>query len=527
MFCAVVSPDYRLQAALRYRAELWNQPVAVVEGIIEEAADGATQKSQKGRAAKPVEPVVVELTPAAARAGVEVGMSPNQALARCMELQLLGRAAAAEESLAQTLLGFAGSISAYVEQTAQNICTLDLQGCRVADSMGWAAWGEMLVQRLESLQLRGRLGFAENPDLALLAARSTHEAQPVRVVDDAPAFLGGLPLGMLEPAPGMASVLENWGIATLGELTRLRKDDVAARLGPEGVLLWEQASGRSTRLLRLVRPPVCYEEAFDFEYELDTAQPLLFLLRRFVDQLVSRLEAVGLVAAEMRLLLPLSNGERYERLFQIPSPTANADVLFRILDTHFENLRLEHPPTGVRLTAEPAKPGHQQFRLFENAVRDPNRFAETLARIMAMVGSGNVGVPELKSTHKPDQFTLATPDFGVGAGVAPRTPPVGQSPSGVSAIGLPLRRFRPPFPARVEVVLTEERQRKPQYVVSEQAHGAVVDILGPYRISGEWWEQGWSAEEWDVQMADGGLYRLSRQGETWNVEGCYEGRRVY
>jgi protein ImuB len=270
-------------------------------------------------------------------------------------------------------------------------------------------------------------------------------------------------------------------------------------------------------LLRLVRAPERYEEAFDFEQALDTAQPLLFLLRRFVDQLSARLGAAGLAAAELRLVLPLDDGTRYERLFQIPSPTANADVLFRVLDTLFENLRLEQAPVGVRLAVEPARPEHQQFRLFENALRDPNRFAETLARISAVVGSGNVGVPELKSTHKPDQFTLTMPDFGT----RPMSQQASASRAGSpAAVGLPLRRFRPPLAAQVHAMAAGGR--RPEYVVSEQAHGRVVDALGPYRISGEWWETVWSAEEWDVQMESGGLYRLSRQGEAWTVEGCYD-----
>ena len=495
MFCALLSPDYRLQAALRYRAELWNQPVAVID------SEGS-------------ETTVVELTPSAERAGVELGMNPTQALARCLELQVLSRAPAVERSLAETLLGLACSASASVEQTAPYLCTLDLQGCRGANSTGWTAWGMALVDRIASLQLRAHLGIAENPDLALLAAQCANSAKPVRIVSNASTFLGDLPLASLAPPASIAAVLQSWGITTLRGLTRLKRDDVAARLGPDGVRLWDQASGRSTRLLRLVRPPERYEEGFDFEHELDSAQPILFLLRRFVDQLAARLCAIGLVAAEMRLVLPLSDGNRYERLFQIPSPTANADVLFRILDTHFENLRLEQAPIGVRLMAEPAKPEYQQFRLFEKAVRDPNQFAETLARISAVVGSGNVGVPELKSTHKPDQFTLTMPDFNAQQ-------PTTSSPSPDStAVGLPLRRFRPPLPAHVHTI--EGTVQRPQYIVSEQAHGTVVDALGPYRISGDWWEQGWKAEEWDVQVADGGLYRLSRQGEVWTVEGCYD-----
>jgi protein ImuB len=495
MFCALYSPDYRLAAALRYRPEWHRRPAAVVD-----APEGT--------------PVVVERNALAARAEVEPGMSPTQAQARCLELLILSRSAAAERALAETLLGVACGVSAYVEATGPNLCTLDLRGCRAAGEKGLDVWGAALAHRVEALHLRARVGIAENPDLAFLAARCTTAREPVRVVGSSAEFLHGLSLAVLEPPPEMLEVLHGWGIGTLGGLTRLKREAVSARLGPEGGLLWDRAAGRSTRLLRLVRPLETYEEAFDFERELETAQPLLFLLRRFVDGLVARLADGGLAAAAMRLTLPLSGGTFYERLFQIPSPTANADVLYRVLDTHFENLRLEQAPTGVRLGVEPVRPEHRQFRFFESVLSDPNRFAETLARLGAVVGGGNVGIPGVKATHKPDQFELTTPDF-TGAVAASADAPL-------PAVGLPLRRFRPPFPAQVQVAQTSGGIPRPEYVVSEHAHGRVVEALGPYLISGDWWESPWNAEEWDVQVAGGGLYRLSRAGAEWKVEGCYD-----
>ncbi|XHR30814.1 MAG: hypothetical protein ACFUZC_09665 [Chthoniobacteraceae bacterium] len=496
MFCAFFSPDYRLAAALRYRPEGHRQPAAVVD-----APGGA--------------PVVVECNARATLAGVEPGMSPTQAQARCLELLVLSRSAAAERVLSETLLGAACSMSAYVEATGPDCCTLDLQGCRAAAASGFAAWGTALIRRVAALHLKARAGIAENPDLAFLAAQCTTAREPVRVVGDSAEFLDGLPIEALGPSAELAEVLQGWGITTLGGLTRLGRDDVTARLGPEGGRLWDRAAGRSTRLLRLVRPPETYEEAFDFERELETAQPLLFLLRRFVDQLAARLGGSGLAAAALRLSLPLSDGSLYERLFQIPSPTADADVLYRVLDTHFENLRLEQAPTGVRLGVNAARPEHRQFRFFESALGDPNRFAETLARLGAVVGGGNVGIPGLKPTHKPDQFELKTPDFA-GAVAAPG------AASPLPAVGLPLRRFRPPIPARVRVAETGGGIPQPEHVESERAHGRVAEAQGPYRLSGDWWEARWSAEEWDVQMAGGGIYRLSREGEAWKVEGCYD-----
>ena len=480
MFAALWMPQFRLQAALRHRPALWEKPVAVVE---EDSA-------------------LVELTGEALRHGVVPGMTPAQGLARCMELVILPRSPEQEDALGELLQGAAEGISPFVERTAPEVCTADLQGCR-AEAEPLATG---VVARLKQWDLEVRVGVAENPDLALLAARATTPEEPVRVVHESRRFLQELPLAVLEPTEKTMGILKGWGIHTLGALARLRRDELAARLGPEGAMLWDRACGKATRLLQLVRPLERFEEAFDFEHELDCAQPLLFLLRRFVEQLAGRLEMAGRVAAAMRLTLPLSDGSRYEREFRIPSPTAEVPVLFRMIETHFETLRLEFPPVGVRLAMEPVKAEHQQTRLFENALRDPNRFAETLGRILAVVGEGRVGVPVRQATHRPDQFVLRMPEFARKAGRWEN-----------DGVGLPLRRFRPPLPARVQQV-----DGLPRFVVAEPVYGGVVQVLGPYRLSGRWWEQGWQTEEWDVQLENGELYRLSWDGAAWQVEGCYE-----
>src|SRR5438132_3854708 len=129
------------------------------------------------------------------------------------------------------------------------------------------------------------------------------------------------------------TVLHKWGIHTVGQLAALDKEQLAARLGPEAVRLWERANGISNRLLKLVQPPESFDESFEFEHQIETAQPLLFMLRRFLEQLAMRLSAIYLVAREVRLRITFANKQSYERIFKIPQPTNDVDLLFRILQT--------------------------------------------------------------------------------------------------------------------------------------------------------------------------------------------------
>src|SRR6266568_7092580 len=119
------------------------------------------------------------------------------------------------------------------------------------------------------------------------------------------------------------TILHKWGIYTLGQLAALDRQQLAARLGPEAIRMWERANGQFNRVLKLVRPPESFEENFEFENEIETVEPLLFILRRFLEQLATRLNAIYLVAKELRLRITFADKSHYERIFKIPQPTNN------------------------------------------------------------------------------------------------------------------------------------------------------------------------------------------------------------
>src|SRR2546428_3498789 len=145
------------------------------------------------------------------------------------------------------------------------------------------------------------------------------------------------------------AVLHKWGIQTLGQVAELDKEELRARLGSEAVRLWERANGTATRLLKFVLPPESFEESFEFEHEIETVEPLLFMLRRFLEQLALRLSGIYLVARELTLRISFSNQQTYERIFKIPQPTNDVDLLFRMLQTHLENFKSKHPIVAVAL----------------------------------------------------------------------------------------------------------------------------------------------------------------------------------
>ena len=321
-------------------------------------------------------------------------------------------------------------------------------------------------------------------------------------------------------------ILHKWGIHTLGQFAALDREQLGARLGPEAIRMWERVNGQSDRMLKLIRPPESFEESFEFENEIETAEPLLFMLRRFLEQFAIQLSGIYLVTKELTLRISFTNKQIYERIFKIPQPTNNVDLLFRMLHTHLENFKSEYPIVAVALNAQPIKPAREQFGLFETTLRNPHQLSEKLARLTGLLGADHVGTPVLEETHQSDAFRMEPflwnwTSTGGNVGRRSATPgarPKARGSSPLYTLGLALRRFRPAPSA--SVLLDEDG---PAHIRGADVGGKIIDLRGPYLISGNWWDQtSWAHAEWDLQLDAGELVRCHESEATWRIDGIYD-----
>ena len=562
MFAVLHLADFALQAVLRNEPAVAHRPAALFAS--------ATKKS-----------VVLSVNTSARAAGVEPGMTAPQAVARCPRLLIRTVQSTAEAEARAALLAVGFTLSPSVEDTAPGVCTADLKGFDPAKLPAAAATA---VVELTRLGLPATCGIAATPLLALYAAKvgrvipnapvapspsknpksqrrvkdsppylpaDAHTVQPkthpcppshaqrsalnsqlpsaslrfpfrlstlnsqlsapaVLSITDATPCLAPRPLSVAEPSPELASVLAQWGVRTLGDLTALPRDDIVRRFGAAGLALWNRAAGGSSRPLKPVALPRTFSAGMEFQDALETLEPLLFILRRFLDRLTLELRAAQLSTAEAHLTLALEDETEHARAFRLPEPTADPEILFRTLHTHLESLQTHASISALSLRLTPTRPLVRQQGLFETGLRDPHGFAETLARAMAIVGPDRVGTPEPIDTHRPDAFTLTAPALVISPAAAPALHP---------PLGLPLRRFRPPLPARIE--FTADRAT---YLWTEHVRGEISARLGPWPSSGNWWQtdHSWHRTEWDISLADGGLYRLFHVDGAYFLEGEYD-----
>jgi protein ImuB len=176
MFTTIYLPNFYLQAAMRHQPELRTQPVALIE-------------EQKNK------PVIVQLNHAAESAGVRKGMTPSQALARCLRVVIKTRERAREKSINEILIQHAFTLSPFVESTAPGVCTIQFgrEPSRLSGQTGFANVSRV-IEQLAECEITAQAGIAHFPDASFLAA---HLAQPVLQVDEAKKFLAPLPIETL------------------------------------------------------------------------------------------------------------------------------------------------------------------------------------------------------------------------------------------------------------------------------------------------------------------------------------------
>ena len=390
------------------------------------------------------------------------------------------------------MLDVAWSVSPRVEDTFLDTLLLDLAGLASLFGSEEKIAGQ-LAQRAAVCGLVAQVAVAANLDAAFHAARGFPGITVIAPGEEAQC-LGRLPVRTLASSPDILEVLDRWGVRTYAELAALPLAGLSERLGQEGVRLHAWASGTSSRSLLLAEPGVTFEEQMALEYAVAELEPLAFLLGRLLDQLCARLVARSLAAGAIRLRFDLETSSRdtvnprYEKVLTLPVPVRDSKLLLRLLRLQLQGDPPTAPIVNIVLAADAARPRTAQGGLFLPPSPDPEKLELTIARIAHVVGEGNIGSPQLMDTHRPGAFHMNR--FLVPSG----TMRPGDSPARTPAAGF--RIFRPALPATVQ-----SSAGCPARVAFRGMRGEVIAASGPWRGSGDWWEEeAWQQDEWDLEI---------------------------
>jgi protein ImuB len=517
-YACICVPDFPVEAILRAESELRSQPLAVLEG-------------------KPPLQKIYSLNDKARHAGLWVGMTKLQAEV-CDRVILRDRSELQESSAHHALLDCAQSFSPRVEDCSADTLLLDVSGLdKLFGSQPRIA--REIFRHASGMGIEANVAIASTFETALLAA---HGFSGVTVVPEGKEaeVLGSLQVEVLfagetgsEEIEEFLGTFQRWGIRKFHELAALPEVALSERLGQRGLELQQKARGVSARTLAPSDPPLVFEEAQELEFPLVLLEPLAFVLNRMLEQLCARLESRALAVQELHLELTLENGHDhsffsndgearlgppiFQRAIHLPVPLLDPKIFLKLLQLDLRTHPPGAPVSKVVLRIEPAKPRPSQDGLFSPSSPAPEKLELTLAKISGIVGDGRPGSPALLNTHRHEAFEMLhfTPWAKL---IAPR--PVPQE------LVTALRIFRPPIV--VKVSYEDGEPRNICSLTKREISGDVLWAAGPWRSSGDWWEQdAWVHDEWDIAVQEQTgivFYRLVHDvmNRRWVLEGSYD-----
>jgi len=486
-FGAIFVPDFSLQAVERLESRIRNRPLVLVDG------PAPTFR-------------VIAFNRLASLLGVTPGLT-KAAAAEFQGVEIRQRRKEQEVAAHAALLDAAWSFSPRVEDTATDTVLMDLAGLTTLFG-SHENIAQQIKSRCSALGLDVHVAISANVETARVLARAL--PGPTIVPDGQEAeSLKALPVALLSPGEELAEVFRQWGVTTCGSLAVLPVLSLSECVGQKGVRLHALARGNGNRPLVIAEPTHLFEESLELDDAVEELEPLSFLLGRLLDQLCLRLSARALAVRTIQLQLELE--PRFENAFDssreflrarqlpetfycslvLPRPVRDAKLLLKLL-----RLRLQaNPPKALvqklRMHAEPDRLVAFEGGLFLPAVPDPDKLELTLARISSVVGESNVGTPELLDSHRPDAFRMQ--NFSAPS---PESSSAPSMPEEAEDSKMGFRFVRPPMPANVTF-----QGGRPVRISFQGKSWNVVQASGPWRASGEWWEEnGWQEDAWDLEL---------------------------
>ncbi len=320
-----------------------------------------------------------------------------------------------------------------------------------------------------------------------------------------------VPLDRLALPAAARDTLARLGIATVGAFADLPEGGIAARFGPEVRRLHRLASGDLDVPLQPERPGVPATRRLILDHPEDDAGRLIAAIEGMLGPLLDEVGEKGKALAELKLCFRFERlGDHVESL-KPASPTLGAARLMELVRLRLQAVRkLPDRVVEVLLAAGETAAAPRRERLFpETGGRDLAAANRALARVRARLGDDAVVRARPRDAHLPEE-SFAWERLETLAAATPR---LADEPRLVRRIHVRPR----PLPPR-------ERHEPDGWMLRGLEQGPVVRALGPYVVSGGWWDRVAHRDYHFAETKDGEILWVffDRAVRRWFLQGRVE-----
>ena len=356
------------------------------------------------------------------------------------------------------------------------------------------------------------------------------------------AYLAPAPLALVPMDEELREALTALGLRTVGAFAMLEAEDVERRWGEIGLRAWRLARADDPRRPVLARAETQPAVEVELATPAATMEPVLFLVRAALDRLLGEMIAHGRAVAAIAITLtlddergPMGNGPPHTvtREARTARPLARLVPLFERCRALLDTWTLTAPVIAVRVAIAAAAPlSGEQGDLLSTSWRDIAAADAAFERLRAELGAGAVVRAEARDTHRPeakarwtdiqeDRRTGRQDDrTGTTGSEAMTLRPILSSPSCrpvllSSCHPSAHRAFNPPEDIHVAC----DVHAAPLSILWRGHRIAVTRALGPERLSGDWWDDGYRRDYWRCESTAGEMtVFLDRSDDAWRMQ---------
>ena len=383
------------------------------------------------------------------------------------------------------------------------------------------------------------------------------------------AWLAPAPLALVPMDEEFRAALHTLGLRTVGALAALSADDVERRWGGVGLRAWRLANADDARRPVLTRVETHPSIEVALASPSATMEPVLFIVRAALERLVHDMIAHGRAVAAVAITLTLDDARgalvdapahTVTREARAARPLARVLPLFERCRALLDSWTLDAPVSAVRVAIVAAAPlSGEQGDLLTTSWRDLGAADAALERLRAELGAGAIVRAEAQDTHRPEKAGIWK-DFGAveeprsqgakeprkqdermrGAEEQRKDPQPDGYPEQAkrvegSAPPAAPSRFRPVLHVSESTAPATPSARRaldppeaaevfcdndvPRTITWRGQRIAVTRALGPERLSGDWWDDGYRRDYWRCESAIGEIVVfLDRADDAWRVQ---------
>lgn len=482
---------------------------------------------------------VVASSPAARHVGVLRGMRRREAQSRCPELVIVERDIAQEVRAYEEIAVAVEAFTPRLELTQAGTCLFPTRGPSRYFG-GDRALGEQIWESVTAVlddRTTCHIGIADGVFTARMASRSS--GVNVRVIEPeaSPEFLAPLAITTLDDRE-LTDVLWRLGITTLGAFAALDASDVLGRFGQSGLRSHQQASGFDEQLAEVADPPQDMEVAVDFDPPVEQIGHAALAARHVAVGLHEKLERRGSACSKITVTAMSEHAESHIRSWRHEGALSVGAMTDRIrwqLDGWLQAAPQIRPTGGLsRLSIRPddlIAAGGRQLGFWGGETEADQRAGRAVARLEALLGSGNVQLAEIRGGREPvDRIKLlpagsvdlvdrkvGSPDDRPWPGQLPSPSPVelfaGAPIEVVDAGGEPVtvngRGVLSAAPAKVKT--------------PDSTWRVVVGWAGPWLLDERWWDKEQARRRARFQIVDehGQAMLVHIEDRCWWLAGVY------